>query len=139
MSELEDRIAIQDVLARYTVAIDTHAWDDLDVVFTPDATIDYTSSGGIEGRYPEVKAWLAEVLPGFAMTQHLVGLPVITLDGDAAMSRTEFYNPMGQRQPDGSLSLFFVGGSYQDRLVRMPAGWRIAERTEVQAWSTLGA
>jgi 3-phenylpropionate/cinnamic acid dioxygenase small subunit len=138
VSELEDRIAVHDLLARYTVAIDTHAWDDLDDVFTPDATIDYTSSGGIKGMYPEIKAWLAEVLPGFAMTQHLLGLPLVTFDRDTATSRTEFYNPMGTRNADGSLSLFYVGGSYQDRLVRTPTGWRIVERTEVQSWSTLG-
>ena len=33
------------------------------------------------------------------------------------------------------LGLFFMGGYYVDRLVRTPAGWRIAERTEELSWS----
>ena len=29
--------------------------------------------GGIDGRFPEVKAWLAEVLPNFPAYSHLIG------------------------------------------------------------------
>jgi 3-phenylpropionate/cinnamic acid dioxygenase small subunit len=138
MSETEDRVAIMDVLARYTAALDTQNWDGLDSVFTPDAAIDYTTSGGIRGKYPEVKAWLAEVLSGFPMTQHLIGMPAITLDGDMATSRTDVYNPMAMPQADGGARVFYVGATYEDRLVRTDGGWRIAERFERQAWSTLG-
>ena len=38
-------------LTSYTRAIDTGDWDRLDAVFTPDASIDYTSTGGIAGAY----------------------------------------------------------------------------------------
>jgi hypothetical protein len=41
---LIDRLEIDDLLTRYTVALDTREWDLLATVFTPDATIDYTSS-----------------------------------------------------------------------------------------------
>jgi 3-phenylpropionate/cinnamic acid dioxygenase small subunit len=138
MSETDDRVAIMDVLARYTAALDTKNWDGLDAVFTPDAAIDYTTSGGIKGRYPEVKRWLAEVLSTFPMTQHLIGMPAIVLDGDTATSRTDVYNPMAVAQPDGGTKLFYVGASYEDRLVRTTDGWRIAERFERQAFTTLG-
>ena len=59
LQRISDRLEIEEVLTRYTRAIDTGAWDRLDTVFTADARIDYTQSGGIEGGYAEVKAWLA--------------------------------------------------------------------------------
>src|SRR5690606_10324643 len=109
---IADRLAIQDLLTRYCVAIDGDDWELLDTVFTPDAQIDYTSSGGIAGAYPEVRAWLAQVLPGFPVKQHLVTNFSVEITGDRATSRTYFYNPMGRPKDGGGVALFFVGGWY---------------------------
>ena len=73
LAEISDRLEIQQLIADYSTAIDTRRFDDLDAVFTPDAYIDYTALGGIEGPYPEVKAWLAEVLPNFPMSPRIRG------------------------------------------------------------------
>ncbi|HYC21608.1 MAG TPA: nuclear transport factor 2 family protein [Candidatus Bathyarchaeia archaeon] len=133
--EIADRLEIADLLARYCHAIDSKQWELLDGVFTPDARIDYTTSGGIQGRFPEVKDWLAKTLVHFPMTQHLVTNLQIEIQGDRATSRAYFYNPMGEPKPEGpGLKLFFVGGYYLDKLTRTPAGWRISERFEQQAW-----
>src|SRR4051794_11545720 len=107
---IADRLEIEDVLTRYAWSIDTKSFDGLDEVFTPDAHIDYSSSGGIAGAYPEVKAWLASVLPHFPAYQHLVTNKQIQLRGDSATCRSEFYNPMMQNKGGGKTSLFFVGG-----------------------------
>ena len=48
----DDRFAIEDLLQRYTTAIDDKDWDLLDTVFAPDAVLDYTTSGGPKGSYP---------------------------------------------------------------------------------------
>ena len=135
LDQLADRLAITDVLTRYSWSIDKKEFDGLDDVFTSDAHIDYTSSGGPKGPFPEVKAWLASVLPHFPVYQHLVTNVDVRLDGDTATSRAEFYNPMVTAKPDGSRGIFFVGGEYHDRLVRTGAGWRIAERIEVSVWT----
>jgi 3-phenylpropionate/cinnamic acid dioxygenase small subunit len=132
---LADRLAIADVLTRYAWSLDSKEFDGLDDVFTPDARIDYTSSGGIAGAFPEVKAWLASVLPLFPAYQHLVTNTDIRVDGDEATSRAGFYNPMVTTKRDGSRGIFFTGGEYHDRLVRTPAGWRIAERVERSVWT----
>ena len=132
--EISDRIRINDLLIRYTVAIDTKDWELLDTVFTPDAKVDYTTSGGIKGSYPEVRAWLAEVLALFEMTQHLISNSVVRIDGDTAAARTMVFNPMGRDDGKGGLELFYVGAWYEDKLVRTPEGWRIAERFEEQAF-----
>jgi len=134
LAALADRLEIQDLLTRYCRAIDTREWDVLDTVFTPDAVIDYSSAGGAKGRFHEVKEWLAEVLPRFAMSQHLITNFEVRVDGDTATSRVYVYNPMGTRNAAGGLDLFFFGGYYVDRLVRTPAGWRIAERVEETAF-----
>jgi hypothetical protein len=46
-----NRLEIQALLTRYTIAIDTHDWGMLDTVFTPDARIDYEASAGITRTY----------------------------------------------------------------------------------------
>jgi 3-phenylpropionate/cinnamic acid dioxygenase small subunit len=134
LAAIVDRLAIQDLLVRYCRAIDTKDWDLLDTVFVPDAHVDYTSSGGAQGPYPEVRAWLAQVLPNFPMSQHAVSNFEIEVTGDRAKSRAYFYNPMARPKPEGGVSLFFVGGYYVDELVRTADGWRITQRIEQQAW-----
>ena len=131
---LADRVAIEEILARYCRAIDTGEWDLLDTVFTSDAVLDYTSSGGIRGVFPDVKAWLAKVLPRFAVRQHYVTNREISIDGDTASSRAYLYNPMGTRGGDGGIELFFTGGVYEDRWRRTRDGWRIVERVETELW-----
>jgi hypothetical protein len=135
--DVADRIAITETLARYCRAIDTGAWDLLDDVFTADAVLDYTSPGGMRGVFPEVKAWLAQVLPLFAIRQHYLTNVEIELAGDAATSRAYLLNPMGRRGEDGRVSLFVTGGRYDDRWRRTPAGWRIVERVETETWRDL--
>lgn len=124
--EMSDRIEIADLITRYSSAIDRRAWDDLDPLFTEDAVLDYTATGGMKGTLPEHKAYNAEILTSFKGTQHLMALPVVTVDGDTATARTICFNPM---VVDGK-HVFFVGLWYQDRLVRGDGGWRFAERVE---------
>jgi hypothetical protein len=132
---LLDRREIDDLLTRYATTIDARQWDGLDSVFTPDAHLDYRSAGGIQGTFPEVRQWLSEVLPLFTWTQHLVVNRAVEIDGDGgtARSRSIFHNPNGM-VVDGEPWLFVVGGCYHDRLVRLPAGWRIATRVEETLW-----
>ena len=61
LQEISDRLEIQQLLVDYSTAIDGRSFDALDAVFTPDAYIDYRESGGVDGQFPQVKAWLAEV------------------------------------------------------------------------------
>jgi len=135
LAELADRLAIQSLLVRYAWAIDTKDWALLDSVFTPDAFLDYSSNpGGAKGPYPEIRAWLEASLAYFPMTQHLVTNIDVVVDGDAATARTLVYNPMGAATREGPLHHFFLGGRYDDRLVRTAQGWRIAERVETIMW-----
>lgn len=131
---ISDRIEIADLLTRYTRAIDTGEWDRLDEVFIPDATIDYTATGGIEGEFPKVKAWLAEMLPMFPRRHHVIAQSEVEVTGDEATVLAYFLNPMVLPQPDGSELLWDFGGYYRHRLVRTAAGWRSARLVEELVW-----
>jgi len=132
--EISDRLQINDLLVRYTVAIDKKDWALLDTCFTPDAHLDYTSAGGIAGDYPKVRAWLEAALVPFPVTVHAIANSVVEIDGDTAKARTYVHNPMTFPNPDGSIHLFTVGAYYNDRLRWTDDGWRICERIEEQAF-----
>ena len=134
LSEISDRLEIADVLTRYTRAIDTGDFDGLDTVFTPDAHIDYRESGGIEGAFPEVKAWLAEVLPAFfPRRMHTLGQVATQLDGDRARVTAYFHNPMPVGEGEEEKVVEF-GGYYHHELVRTPDGWRSRRLHEELVW-----
>ena len=134
MERAEDIVAIQQLLAAYVYAIDAKDYDALDAVFLPGATVDYRAAGGMAGKWPAMKDWLARALAPFPLTQHLIGLPLIRLDGDRASARTMLINPVQFARPQGD-HLFLVGCTYVDELLRTADGWRIASRVEQDFWA----
>ena len=120
---------------RYSYAIDFHQWDDLDEIFTADATLDFTATGGESGDLATMKQWLARTLDLFAGHQHLVATSQIELDGDRASGQTICHNPM-YLDVDGKQQLLFVGLWYLDEFVRTPHGWRITSRSSRRATCT---
>jgi hypothetical protein len=133
LAEISDRLEIQQLLVDYAAAIDQRRFDDLDRVFTADAYIDYRAMGGIDGVYPEIKAWLAQVLPNFPAYSHLVGNFDIRLAGDTAAGRTMCFNPM--KLDDGRI--LFCALWYEDEFVRTPDGWRMTRRVESKCMDKL--
>lgn len=133
LQEISDRLEIYDLLARYSAAIDSRTWSDLDALFTTDAVLDYTSTGGIAGTLPEQQAYFAKVLPMFKGSQHLTGTTTFDFDSDGvtARIRTICFNPMVCDDKD----TYFVGLWYADTLRRVDGAWRFAHRHEEQSWT----
>ncbi|MER5787495.1 nuclear transport factor 2 family protein [Streptomyces sp. NPDC001980] len=114
MSATDDLTEIQQLLARYAVAMTRGDVDRVLGVFTPDGS--YSAFGD---TYPldEFPALIAAAPKGL----FLVGTPVVELDGDTAA---------------GTQPLCFVEhtehrmriGYYNDSYVRTPAGWRLRTR-----------
>jgi SnoaL-like domain len=132
LEEISDRLEIQQLLVDYSTAIDQRRFEDLDKVFTPDAYIDYTALGGIEGRYPEVKRWLSQVLPNFPLYAHMLGNFSVRIDGDTASSRVICFNPMVLGGDTGKI--LFCGLWYDDEFVRTGEGWRMTRRVETKCF-----
>jgi hypothetical protein len=130
LAEISDRLEIQQLLVDYSTAIDQRRFDDLDLVFTADAYIDYRAMGGVDGHYPEVKAWLAEVLPNFPAYAHMLGNFDVKISGDNATSRTICFNQMVL----GDGQVLFCGLWYEDEFVRTAQGWRMNRRVETKCF-----
>jgi hypothetical protein len=134
LAEISDRLEIQQLVVDYATAIDQRKFDDLDAIFTSDAYIDYRVMGGIDGVFPAVKAWLAEVLPDFPAYYHLVGNFDITVTGDTAIGRTMCFNPM-KLNNDGPILLCALW--YDDEFIRTGQGWRMTRRVETKCMDKL--
>lgn len=138
LEEISDRLEIQQLLIDYSTAIDQKRFDDLDEVFTTDAYIDYRVTGGIDGRYPQVKAWLKEVLPNFPAYYHMLGNVDVRVSydpaGDTASSRAVCFNPMVM---SGEAQIYFIGVWYVDDFVRTADGWRMSRRVEEKCFDKL--
>ncbi len=93
LPEISDRLEIQDLMVRYSHAVDTGQWDLLDDIFTEDAHIDYTAMGGPAGDVAATKKFLAAMLPNFPAFQHLISNSSITLDGDTATGADHVSQP----------------------------------------------
>jgi hypothetical protein len=134
-TEVAHRIAIDDLLTRYTIAVDDEDFDLLDTVFTPDAILDYTSAGGPRGPYPEIKAWLSAALStGNPARQHLIANRQVLIEGSTARVRAYFFNPFTLDTPDGGIE-YSLGGGYYNHLLRLgPEGWRSVELFELRVW-----
>jgi hypothetical protein len=126
--QLSDRLEIQDLITAYSYAVDFHRFDEFDAIFTPDATLDFTATGGRAGPLPEIKAWLGSVLTQFGGHQHLVATSLVALDGDTASAKSICHNPMWFTDP--ATPPLFVGLWYLDDFVRTPDGWRISRRVQ---------
>jgi len=134
--EIADRLAIEQVIARYVHALDARDYDRLDDVFLPDTRFDLTEAGGIAGSWVEVKRYYQENLEAFVDYQHVFSNVLLEFDAErrAARSRSKVINPCGTMGSDGKRHHFEIVGAYEDSWRRVPEGWRIAERTWRHGW-----
>lgn len=129
---LADRREIDDVLYRYAQALDAHDWQLLrDGVFTEDAVAEFGEFGGRHEGIEAILALVSGALSGLDASQHLIGSPLAEVDGDTATARCYL-----QAQHVFGDDQYLVGGTYEDELVRTPAGWRIRLRTLTGTWAS---
>jgi hypothetical protein len=136
--EVADILAIQRLIAAYPGDVDALEFVGLDDLCTPDAVIDFSAFGGPVDGLPGIKKFLRESMALFKRTQHMMGLPDITLDGDRATARTSCTNPMVIAVDDGTSSVMLIGLWYDDEFVRTPDGWRFTSRKQERCYSVVG-
>lgn len=130
-AELSDRLEIRELLDHYATIVDQRAWNRLEEVFSADASVDYTSTGGKKGALRPVMEWLARALAPWPHNLHCISNVSIELAGDRARSRCYFQAPMG-RGALGNQEIVVNAGWYDDELARTPRGWRIQRRVCTQ-------
>ena len=111
-----DYQAIQELLARYCIALDEHDIDGWVALFTPDAR--YEVFGQTFEGHDRLRRLISHAPRGL----HLGGVPVIvTFDGARATTKQ---NLLFAETVSGEMRRTL----YTDRLIRTSEGWRIAER-----------
>ena len=126
-----DKIEITDFFSRYARAVDTRDWDLYRTLFTTNAHIDYSSSGGSVGELEETVSFLSKALDMFEMSQHLVtNIEVLKKEENKADVLALFNNPM--RLKGGEI--WFVGGKYRHELIQSDLGWKSRKLVEETLW-----
>jgi hypothetical protein len=130
-AELIDRIAIDDLYARYVHALDDHDWEALDDLFVPETVMDWTSAGHIRGTYAaDVRPEYERNATLFVTDCHYCTNIRIDLAPDrrSATVKSKTLNSAGLRLPDGSVKMSLVSGAYVDKLEKRSGVWKIVER-----------
>ena len=125
---IDDYLAIVAVLNRYADVCDTKDFDRFVDVFTADATMDYSTIPDVHVGPREIADNVRRNLGGCGATQHLLGNYEVEVDGEMARASCKvraFHLGIGEQEGE----TFEALATYRDRLVRTPAGWRIAART----------
>lgn len=118
--DLESRIELHELAARYGDLIDARDWPGLATVFTDDAVFDTTGSGG-----GVVMQGLSGIQHHMDITTehplaHLIVNIYVTEVGDSVQLHSRVLGILPDRR---------VGsGHYVDDVVRTPDGWRIRNR-----------
>lgn len=134
---LLDRQAIADQVNLYATIVDRKAFNELDKVFTKDAWIDYTASGGAAGDFEATKAFLEQSMQMFSSTQHLMSNVECEIAEDGRTAKTEvmLFNPLTMAGPDGPYT-FFCGVWYHDEWVKTEEGvWKMTRRVQENSYA----
>ncbi|GAA3398100.1 nuclear transport factor 2 family protein [Streptomyces roseoviridis] len=136
LANVMDRLAVDDVITGYAVAVDDSDWTAYRALFTPDGRADYRGAGGVEGPVSEVADWLAGTMRLFPVRQHLiVNRRVAVQDlggspGDEATVRADYVNPMRYASGED----FVCGGRYAFTLRRTDDGWLLTSVVVEEKW-----
>jgi hypothetical protein len=135
LQELSDRAEIQDVLMRYCYAVDDRDWDSYRKLFTSDAILDDTVTGGIRSGVEEHVTYLTRALSKIRISQHAISTLLLDIEGDSARARLHCSCPMVVDLGEGRTQVFFQGLWYRNHLVRTTDGWKLKELTEEGYWN----
>ncbi|MFF1282561.1 nuclear transport factor 2 family protein [Streptomyces sp. NPDC058299] len=136
-----DRLAVDDLVTEYAVAVGDGDWTAYEGLFTADGRADYRSAGGIEGAAGQVAGWLAGNTALSAVRQHLivnrrVRFGLLDHDtGDTARVRADYLTPTRWTDAGTPAAPDLVsGGRYEFALLRTREGWRLCEAVVHEKW-----
>ena len=129
----EERLAITEVMSSYALALDTKDYPLLRSLFAVDVEVmmifESNSPDGGEIKLTGIDAWIEfveQALDGTRASQHLLGNPVIKLNGEKAIVRTdlqatEYYKDLNKPKTT-------VWGVYETHMVKSK-NWKITKHT----------
>ncbi|WAB91911.1 nuclear transport factor 2 family protein [Pseudomonas citronellolis] len=127
MSVTQDKSEIIEVINLYGVALDSHAWDLLDEVFTEDVHADFGPAGAVWKSVGALKFAFKDFHETLTNHMHTMTGSCVHIDGDTAYALT--YGDWLLSRDTAVGGPDWVGrGWYDDVLVRTDKGWRISHR-----------
>ena len=121
---------IERLLSDYAWGCDEGDWGLLRSVFSDDAELDYSSTGGPAGGPDDVVAWLESSLSGIRI-QHVVSNFRIDVRGDSAAGRAMFLTTVHLEELDQPLT---TGGYYDLGFARVGGRWKVRRLREDNRW-----
>jgi uncharacterized protein (TIGR02246 family) len=119
---MDDLDAIRRTIALYCQLCDDGRFEEWGDLYTEDAR--FCVLGKVyEGR-EEIRGFIERAQPAGARGKHVAANPVIDVEGDEAVARTDY---VFLSRNGGSLALTSAG-RYHDRLVRRGGRWLFSER-----------
>lgn len=123
MDEIADKLAIQELVARYNMAWDAQEPDRVTACFTDDGVFVDAAGGEHAGR-SAIDAFVRKSEELFGQMRHITSTHLVTFDGDDAATHRCYVvfvsHPGGERVLDT--------GGYEDHVVRTDGGWRFERR-----------
>src|ERR1700719_78237 len=136
-SELEDRLAILELIGNLALLLDARDWNALERLFADPVHYDRTSlfGGQPETLSPaELMAGYRQALGNLDAVHHLITCHVISLDGDQATCAADMQGTHVLANASGG-PMWTVGGRHDYQLTRTPGGWRVAGLTFTLQWA----
>ena len=126
--------AVRSLIQRTAVLLDGERFDEWVALFDEAGTYEMSAYSSEIRRWmtwqlserDELQRMLAEVhehVRDPARRRHVVGIPLIEIDGETASATSHF--SIYRTSPEGQSSLYIVG-CYEDRLVKRQGSWRYA-------------
>ncbi|MBT3164794.1 nuclear transport factor 2 family protein [Streptomyces sp. Vc74B-19] len=145
LATVRDRLAVDELVTDYAVAVDDGDWETYRRLFTADGRADHRAAGGIEGDARAVAGWLAERFAEFPVRQHLfvnrrVRLGTWERDtGDTAEVRADYVLPAGRAGEAGAAAGLDMlsGGRCDFSMLRTDDGWRLTRVVVREKWRRL--
>lgn len=133
---IEDKLAIKNVLDRFSALADTKEIDEQVLLFTEDGVVESFSKGmpssKLVGRQ-QLKEVFSRFLAGFSTVYHQNGQQTIDLQGDKA-SATSYCTVILVGEQEGKTMKTTLYTIYQDEFVKFNGQWLIKYRTSNFVW-----
>ena len=122
---LEAKDAIRELMAAYAQALDACRFADVAACFASDG--EWTTDYGAARGPAEIEAFIRGIVPVKGegpQRKHYITNIIIKVDGETASAVSDY---LIVREAEGGL-IPVMGGTYRDKFVKTPAGWRFSRK-----------
>ena len=122
---LEAKDAIRELMATYARALDACRFADVGACFAPDG--EWSTDYGAARGPAEIEAFIRGIVPVKGegpQRKHYITNIIVAVDGDTASAVSDY---LVVREAGPGL-IPVMGGTYRDKFVKTPAGWRFSRK-----------